>query len=211
MAGFFEAPALHERDLRSAKHEWKRDKTSAEKWSRGAVPSPGVRFDFATGEPLTGSESQQAKVRPRGRYCDHNSHYHTKRNTNFVKMRRNFDNSETLFRTKLHAKSEINEANRYLGDLPPTAPGLVRRQSVADDVLYSFDRLDTPGRPYSLDFFVKAPTARQTEKFVEKEYEILDTHGEALKGRKARRELRHGHADPGAQDTIVEDEGFELV
>lgn len=141
------------------------------------------------------------------------SRHHTKHTTNLVKMRRNWDNSPGLFRTKLHAKSEINEANRYLGDLPPTttAPALVRRQSGSDNVLYSFDRLDTPGRPYTLDFFVKAPTARDTEKFVEKEYEILDTHGQALKGRKARRELRHGHADPGAQDSIVEDEGFELV
>lgn len=138
--------------------------------------------------------------------------HHTKRSTNLVKMRSNWNNSPGLFRTKLHAKSEINEANRYLGDLPPTtAPALVRRQSAGENVLYSFDRLDTPGRPYTLDFFVKAPTARDTEKFVEKEYEILDTHGQALKGRKARRELRHGHADAGAQDAIVEDEGFELV
>jgi len=207
MATFFEAPALHERDLRSAKHEWRRGKTSAEKWSRGTKPSAGVRVDIVTGEFMSGSEGQHAKVRPRSKYCDMG--HHTKHNTNFVKMRRNFENSDTLFKTKLHAKLEINEANRYLADLPPAVP-LVRRQSVGDTILYSFDRLDTPGRPLSLESFVKAPTARDTEKLVEKEYEILDTRGEALKGRKARRELRHGHSDPPTE-TIAEDEGFELI
>ncbi|KAK1826749.1 hypothetical protein QBC39DRAFT_13602 [Podospora conica] len=210
MASFVDSPAPHERDFRSASHEWKRGKTSAEKWSRGTMPSPGVRLDMWTGEPNTGSESQRAKVRPHPRQCDIG--HHSKRSSaNIVKMRRNWDNNSTLFRTRLHAKCEINDANRYLGDLPTSTPALVRRQSVGDNVLYSFDSLDTPGRPYTLDFFVKAPTARETEKFVEKEYEILDTHGQALKGRKARRELRQAHADPGAQETIVEDEGFELV
>jgi len=207
MATFFEAPALHERDLRSAKHEWRRDKTSAQKWSRGTKPSVGVRIDVVTGELLCGSEGQQAKVRPRSKYCDMS--HHTKHTTNLVKLRRNWQNSDTLFKTKLHAKLEISEASRYLADLPPVVP-LVRRQSVGDNFLYSFDHLDTPGRPYSLESFVKAPTARDTEKLVEKEYEILDTHGEALKGRKARRELRHGHSDPPTE-TIADDEGFELI
>jgi hypothetical protein len=55
------------------------------------------------------------------------------------------------------------------------------------------------------------------EKFVEKEYEILDANGEARKGRKAkRRGLRApgGAATSGKgeeEDEVVEDEGFELV
>ena len=70
MATFFEAPALHERDLRSAKHEWRRGKTSAEKWSRGTKPLAGVRIDIVTGEFQNGNEGQHAKVRPRSKYCE---------------------------------------------------------------------------------------------------------------------------------------------
>ncbi len=83
--------------------------------------------------------------------------------------------------------------------------------SVTDNFLYSFDRTETPGKPLSLDVFVKT-NPRETEKFVEKEYEILDANGEALKGRKARRNLRQQspHAN-GGEVGIIEDEGFELV
>lgn len=118
----------------------------------------------------------------------------------------------------MFVKGELSDpTSRSLGDseLPP----LVRRTSVVagtDNFLYSFDRTDTtPGMPMALDIFVKAPTGRETEKFVEKEYEILDGNGEALKGRKARRELRHtgggGGAGSGGVEEVVEDEGFELL
>lgn len=94
-------------------------------------------------------------------------------------------------------------------------PGSPRRQmsNPMDNVLYSFDRVDSPGRPLTLEVFVKT-TGRETEKFVEKEYEIVDANGDMLKGRKARRNLRRGPAEGGksADDEfeIVED-GFELV
>lgn len=82
-----------------------------------------------------------------------------------------------------------------------------------DNVLYSFDRADSPGRPLTLEVFVKK-SGRDTEKFVEKEYEILDVNGDALKGRKARRNLRGG-AKNGAkstdEDVEVDEDGFELV
>lgn len=82
-----------------------------------------------------------------------------------------------------------------------------------DNVLYSFDRADSPGRPLTLEVFVKK-TGRDTEKFVEKEYEILDVNGDALKGRKARRNLRGG-ANTGTKSTEeeaeVDEDGFELV
>lgn len=211
MAAIFDAPAMFERDLRSAKQGWKRDKNMSEKWSRGTVPAPGIRLDMVTGEPLNGTESQHAKVRPRTKYCDMSRY--VKPHANLVKMRRNYDRPDGYFQSKLHAKVEINDANRHLGDFSPVAP-LIRRQSITDNFLYSFDRRDTPGQPMALDIFVKATTGRDMEKFVAKEYEILDTDGATLKGRKARHVLRHGHADPSPHapmPTAEDDDGFEIV
>jgi hypothetical protein len=82
--------------------------------------------------------------------------------------------------------------------------------SFSDHVLYSFDQSDTPGKPMSLEVFVKQPTGRDTERLVEKEYEILDENGEPLKGRKARNILRKSGSDL-AKDEPVVDEDFELV
>ncbi|KAK3955426.1 hypothetical protein QBC32DRAFT_38810 [Pseudoneurospora amorphoporcata] len=86
-----------------------------------------------------------------------------------------------------------------------------------DTFLYSFDQDATPGfsrTPLTLENFVKTDD-RKTEKFVEKEYEILDANGEALKGRKAKRRGLRGGAAAASQDKddeeVVEDEGFELV
>lgn len=85
---------------------------------------------------------------------------------------------------------------------------------MSDNILYSFDKNDTPGRPLTLDIFVKS-TGRETERLVEKEYEVIDGNGEMLNGKKARRILRKGATDPGTAlgvgDEVVEDEGFELV
>ncbi|KAL2189587.1 hypothetical protein L209DRAFT_749424 [Thermothelomyces heterothallicus CBS 203.75] len=89
-------------------------------------------------------------------------------------------------------------------------------------VLYSFDRADTPGRPLTLDVFVKNTSGKETEKLVEREYEVLDGNGEAVKGRKARAVLRksgssgtaagagEGRKDGEQEGTEVED-GFELI
>lgn len=77
--------------------------------------------------------------------------------------------------------------------------------------LYSFDATDTPGKPLSLDIFVK-PNTKETEKLVEKEYEIVDSNGDELKGRKARlRNLRRPNQAGAPEPDAVEDEGFELV
>jgi hypothetical protein len=83
--------------------------------------------------------------------------------------------------------------------------------SVSDDFMYSFDRKESPGRPLSLEVFVKTNT-KETEKFVEKEYEILDYNGDPVKGRKALKNLHRGKMAPPAEEAeLVEDEGFELV
>lgn len=128
-------------------------------------------------------------------------------------MRASYDPRAGRMRTKLYAKGEITDMSSSApSDLPPTpgAPALIRRMSASDNFLYSFDRNDTPGKPLTLELFVKSPTAKETEKFVAKEYEILDGNGEALKGMRARKNLRAGGTGT-VEDEIVEDEGFELV
>lgn len=77
--------------------------------------------------------------------------------------------------------------------------------------MYSFDQTESPGKPLSLDVFVKTNT-KATEKFVEKEYEILDYNGDPVKGRKALKDLHRGKTAPLIEEAaLVEDEGFELV
>lgn len=114
-------------------------------------------------------------------------------------------------RSKVSAQEEIDAASRSVLDYLPSP---VRRQnSATDNILYSFDRTDSPGRPVTLDIFVKT-TGRDTEKLVEKEYEILDENGDALKGKKARRTLRQGVStgNKSADDEPeVDEDGFELV
>jgi hypothetical protein len=52
------------RDIRSAGLPFKRDKDNVEKWSYGVRPSAGTRTDWITGELITASEGQAAKIRP---------------------------------------------------------------------------------------------------------------------------------------------------
>jgi hypothetical protein len=113
-------------------------------------------------------------------------------------------------RAKVNAMEELDDAatSRSLVDMLPS-PDSRRRLTVSDDYLYSFDRTQSPGKPLSLDIFVKT-NPRLTEKLVEKEYEILDTNGDALTGRKARRNLRR-QPQPFAEPETVEDDGFELI
>jgi hypothetical protein len=146
---------------------------------------------------------------------------------NVVKMRpsaSNWNMPAGRVRSKINANDEILEgSSRSIGDLLLPVSPLTRRvsnMSADHHVLYSFDRAETPGKPLSLEVFVKPATSRETEKFVEKEYEILDANGEALKGRKARKHLRQTAAAPatdssasgsGAVEVVEEDDGFELV
>lgn len=120
-------------------------------------------------------------------------------------------------RHKVSAQEEIEEAAAVSRSVLDYLPGSPLRQSSSnpmDQVLYSFDRADTPGRPLTLGVFVKTKE-RDTEKFVANEYEVIDTNGDALQGRKARRHLRRGAAGPagkGADEEVeVVEDGFELL
>ncbi len=121
----------------------------------------------------------------------------------------------TRVKGKYAAHDEISETSRSISDLLPLSPAFhgARKDSVSDNFLYNFDRVDSsPGNPLSLDIFVKEPT-RATERQVEREYEVLDHNGEVLRGRKARRNLRNGGTPPTqpSEGMGEEDDGFELV
>lgn len=218
------------RDMRSSAQDSKRAKDRNTKWSRGMRPSPGCNTD-AAGNIVTGSESQRAKARPERRMLHHPeipSH-------NIVKAKLANDLPLSRSRAKVNAMEELSDTaplSRSLIDMLPSTSAWSSSSSVLDggsrarrklsvpadggaNVLYNFDRAETtPGRPLSLDIFVKR-NPKDTERLVEREYEILDGNGDALKGRKARRNLRRGMqaADqPSLTDPeTVEDDGFELV
>ncbi|TGJ83884.1 hypothetical protein E0Z10_g4868 [Xylaria hypoxylon] len=199
------------RDLRSVAHDTKRVKDHSHKWERGNRPSPGVNTLWGCSELLTGSESQQEKVRPeRLRTGKHIPSPNINKN-NGGHVGQKFP--QRFWHTKAHTRAELQDPSnmsRSLHELLPS-PLSQRRQSVSDDFLYNFDKAESPGKPLSLDVFVKTNT-RETEKFVEKEYEILDYNGDAVKGRKALKDLHRGKTVPAAEEAkFVEDEGFELV
>ncbi|KAK4126289.1 hypothetical protein N657DRAFT_643073 [Parathielavia appendiculata] len=149
--------------------------------------------------------------------------------------------SDSRRRGKLYAQHEIRDAAPSTPDLDlsplasptdlnPTRNPLSASTSssaaaaAGDPFVYSFDRTDSPGGPLTLEVFVKPGVGHgkgdQTEKLVEREYEVLDGNGEAVKGRKARAVLRRGgtgSVEPsagtgmGVEEAGEEDEGFELL
>jgi hypothetical protein len=132
-------------------------------------------------------------------------------NQNIVKAKMAYDVPPSHARGKVHAIEEMRDSplSRSLIEMLPNASG-AKPQGIPDTITYSFDRAEGPGKPVTLDVFVKA-NPRETEKFVEKEYEILDLNGDALKGRKARKNLRLPHQEAMPEPDVVEDDGFELV
>ncbi|KAI8961390.1 hypothetical protein F5Y11DRAFT_348544 [Daldinia sp. FL1419] len=199
------------RDLRSFAQDSKRFKDRVEKWSRGTRPAAGCYYDLGRDELVAGSESQREKVRPQGNF----SHSHRLANQNIVKPHKKDQSGLRLgyTRAKKDALEELHDpsnVSQSLFNLLPSSQ-VRRNSSFSDNVLYSFDRAESPGKPLTLDVFMKT-NPKETEKFVEKEYEILDYNGDALKGRKARQNLRRGNHGLAAQEPdIIEDDGFELV
>ncbi|KAK4236369.1 hypothetical protein C8A03DRAFT_16983 [Achaetomium macrosporum] len=209
----------YERDLRSARKEWKRSKDSAVKWSRGSRHLAGIRCNIQ-GDLIDGATAPDCrKFRPEKKFSE--SHHLPKHTPNLVKMRSLHHTPLSRKAAKLHALSEIQAADH--GDASPgSTPSLARTlsASAAADagVLYSFDRTDSPGAPLTLEVFVKKTTWRETEKLVEREYEVLDGNGESLRGRRATALLRKGGTtgeggkeSGGDEEQGVEDDGFELV
>lgn len=199
-----------ERDLRSASKEFKRSKDAMARWRYGTKPANGCHLNLTTYEAEGGSGEQRSKVRPLGRFsdeCSYNKKVRSKMEHNIVKTNRaNYDLPFARVKSKMSAADEVLAS---INDLP--SPDATQHMSFSDHVLYSFDRAETPGKPVSLEAFVKQPTGRDTERLVEKEYEVLDGNGEPLKGRKARSILRKSGSDLASKDQPVEDDDFELV
>lgn len=217
MATLFETPMQSERDLRSARKEWKRSKDSTSKWGFGARPSSGCHLNLATYEIEGGSEEQRTKIRPMGKFSDDHNTSTTRNNNsakkhNMVKMTRaNWYEPHSRVKSRMNAAEEVSSFNdQQLGNSGISSQNN-NLMSFSDHVLYSFDKAETPGKPLSLDVFVKQPTGRDTEKLVEKEYEILDQNGEPLRGRKARSILRKSGSDLAKDHSPLEDDDFELV
>ncbi|KAJ4381452.1 hypothetical protein N0V85_008662 [Neurospora sp. IMI 360204] len=245
MATSLESSVQYERDLRSSHKEWKRSKDSSTKWASGTRDLPGVKKNWMTGELLTsnGHPNQLIKSRParkiRGDACG-SCEYPKQSSRNLYKLRHHGNNIgyHSINFPKLFAHKDIRYDDREDYSTTSSSSSSTPSSSVSknlfssvvssttsttaaeDNFLYSFDQDSTPGfsrTPLTLENFVKTDD-RKTEKFVEKEYEILDANGEALKGRKAkRRGLRGGAAAAAAaasqqeEEEVEEDEGFELV
>ncbi|KAI1107935.1 hypothetical protein F4804DRAFT_4939 [Jackrogersella minutella] len=204
------------RDFRSSTQDSKRFKEHAEKWSRGFRPLAGCKLVMKSSIPETDRadesrwERQLDKVRPLGP-----SHHSQRLPTqNVVKPReRRFEFRTGSSRAKMDAQAELNDpsnVSRSLHELLPS-PHTRRSLSISDNIMYSFDRAESPYKPLALDVFVKT-NPKEMERFVEKEYEVLDNNGEALKGRKARQNLRRkNHTAVTEESDIIEDDGFELV
>ncbi|KAI1441077.1 hypothetical protein F5Y02DRAFT_422368 [Annulohypoxylon stygium] len=201
------------RDLRGSAQDSKRFKEHAEKWSRGYRHLPGskpVVDNELTGEyHYAGSASQRERFRP-WMPTSHSRRWHEQ---NVVKPREGrFESRTSAWRAKIDAQAELNDPNNISRSLHELIPSSSRRNSsISDNIMYSFDRSESPYKPLTLDVFVKT-NPKETEKFVEKEYEILDNNGDALKGRKARQNLRRKNRAASAEEPdVIEDDGFELV
>ncbi|PSS02255.1 hypothetical protein BD289DRAFT_255575 [Coniella lustricola] len=215
-ASFTESPAQFERDLRSANKEWKRGKDANAKWSYGST-SPNTWWASTVDAD---NDTSFSKARPLGKPSEDwnrlgkdraklNKFARTGGRVSIVGNKR--------VRSKMSVQDEIEEAASGSRSILDYLPGSPQRQlsNPLDQVLYSFDRTDSPGRPLTLEVFVKT-TGRETEKFVEKEYEVIDANGDALSGRKARSNLRRGTAGSAGgksagEEMQIDEDGFELI
>lgn len=197
-----------QRDLRSAQRDSKRFRDSNTKWSYGARPSVGCKIDWNTLEAVGGSESQRTKMRPRGKLSDES--HHKKRDPNSIKGRPSWEGPQKRHQAAARARDEILDTGMSRSLLGLDAPVGQRKLSLSESFTYSFDRTESPGRPQSLAVYVRPATERDTERLVQREYEVLDTLGQPLRGKKAKMSLRK---QDSTAETIytTEDEGFELI
>jgi hypothetical protein len=129
---------------------------------------------------------------------------------NIVKPRcnNNWFSSPSRVRDAVYAREEVKETMRSPAVELSASDGHVQAVS-PDNFTYTFDQPKGPNQPVALEAFVKS-TGRDTERLVQKEYEILDLSGEPLTGRKARCDLRKAVV-PSMAQVARDDDGFELV
>ncbi|KAI1267003.1 hypothetical protein F5Y18DRAFT_354119 [Xylariaceae sp. FL1019] len=198
------------RDLRGATREFKRHKDHQAQWAHGKRNLAGVKFDLEGNTKA--SESMLEKKRPDkapGHYKIHAPSANVNK-AGFNHWRNIVPQSH--IRGK-HQKMESNDPanlSESLRDLLPSPPRS-RKPTISEDFLYSFDKTESPGKPLSLDAYIKT-NPRDMEKLVEREWMVVDNNGEAVKGRKARMNLRHGKSAPLVEEPeLIEDDGFELL
>jgi hypothetical protein len=207
-----ELSAMYARELRSGAREAKRYKDQTAKWAHGERLLPGCRPihstdgpspDINVGEKGADGPNRRRPVahHPRHRNSSRDSKDHDDEHKRpHVKGGRSAPADEVL-QSKSIIDLLLSPGNRG----PATeAPG---------DYCYSFDHAISPAASLPLAAFVKQD-ARGTEKLVEKEYEILDANGEAVRGKKARRTLRQASSaspETRPQPVTIEDDDFELV
>jgi len=234
------------RDIRSTSKGYKRDKDHAEKWSMGVRPSSGVVVNFAhTSLPESdpdffqgGSESQRAKVRPIKQWSqmitDHKSHANiTPKPTSHIHYD-TYGNGGRMAR-KVDAAIEANDhtsspLSKSLLDLLPTHTNNTSSaihtaiRASSDDILYSYDNKGKSpgqkGREVGLEGLVeqaeKKFLAKQTERIVKGEYEVIDGEGESTvlsqkKGKKSPKQKALKTESSVVASALEDDDGFELL
>ncbi|KAL1900488.1 hypothetical protein Sste5346_002209 [Sporothrix stenoceras] len=205
----------HDRDLRSAHIDYKRNKDQLAKWEHGARG-----LHIAESGPLREGTTVES-FRP----CKPLVRYWVMPNNNIQKpFRGNRTNLPvSRHRETSQALKELQESKKMTtSDILLQAPAQPVRSPPTPldgppDLVYSYDLASSPATALTLDAFIKTPSARSTEKMIKNEYEVVDANGEAVHGRKARQVLREAAASSNSPVTkpklieVVDEDDFELI
>jgi len=202
-------------DNRSEDYEFKRDKQHTAKWAMGIRPSGGV-YTTVQNTPLTGSPEQQAKTRPEKKWSERDPNF--KCHANLTKNPKAWSKkglaTGRAFRQQ-DAKYDASTLSPTLSkslfeDLPSgNSSQNARTPPVDSGITYSFDAKSSPRNAVGLDSLVEKAEreflTRETEKLVNKEYEVLDHEGEPI--------LKKGKKGSHLQAAVVldEEDGWERV
>ncbi|KAB8302957.1 hypothetical protein EYC80_006272 [Monilinia laxa] len=238
------SPIQH-RDIRSEAQAFKRDKDHSQKWIMGVRPLAGVNKSivFSTDGSKEESSKGKEKVRPQKLWSQvGNTDRHLRNHSNTspkpfgssayshgpVSSSRIARKVDAHIEAADHASHPLSKS---LLDLLPThynntSPSIATAFMNAgdEDVLYSFDRRDTPDSRVDLGGLVELAEQKwaneQTEKIIRGEYEVLDAEGETIlqrhRGRKSPRSTAlsrtRGEIKTKAEEVEpLEDDGFELI
>jgi hypothetical protein len=218
----------HDRDLRSARTDYKRNKDQLAKWEHGAR---GFHVSEYSGKTVFSQGPLEEDDIVRGlKPCKPLVRYWVMPNSNIQKpFRGNRTNLPTArHRETSQALKELQEsrgmttseillqAPAHSPQTPAVAfPDTPDNPDTPADFVYSFDN-NSPQTALTLDAFIKAPSVRDTEKMIKNEYEVVDANGEAVHGRKARQVLREAAASSSPVTKpklieVVDEDDFELV
>lgn len=179
------------KDIRSESRGYKRDKQHSIKWNFGTRPRAGVH-NSVNWEPQDSQPEQNGKVRPQKKGSDV-GHASWKTNANI---------SSKADSAKWHPhglQGRVARKQDALGEISSSPPSLsksmmdllpssgqhnARSPSVDSGITYSFDAVSGPRKVVGLDSLVdkaeKEFAARETDKMVKTEYEVLDGSGESI-------------------------------